>query len=210
MDSNPESGPQGEIRENKELRASNASALHARQNLARLAVTNDVLRRFNRDAKRLATQALVAGASAILVLGLLIRKEEDALLNANPPTLSKVDDLHGNRPTDATTSGQEATTSDDTLAVISAQRETLVQSTAQTPAALTAELNQPGADARSLAHSQDQAPGNPPKVHNIKHRLFGRSRFIDVKMRLLALWHQSLERSQRAQTWTALSNKGEK
>jgi hypothetical protein len=209
MDSNPESGPQGEITGNKELRASNASALQTRQNPARLPATNDVLRRFNRDADRLAAQALVAGVSAILVLGFLIRKEANALLNANPPTLSKVDDFDANSSTDATTSAQ-ATTSDDTLAVISPPPETLFQSTAQTPAALTAELNQPGADARSLAHSQDHAPVNPPKIHNIKHRLFGRSRFIDVKMRLLALWHESLERSQRAQSWTELSDKGEK
>ena len=54
MDSNPESGPQGEIRGNKELRASNASALHTRQNPAASTPTKDVLRRFNRDAERLA------------------------------------------------------------------------------------------------------------------------------------------------------------
>jgi hypothetical protein len=39
-----------------------------------------------------------------------------------------------------------------------------------------------------------------------------RPRFVDVKMRLIALWHQSLVRTERSRSWTLFSNsnKGER
>jgi len=76
--------------------------------------------------------------------------------------------------------------------------------------ALASEVNRPkaqaNASAESSAHRHDSARVIPPKVLNIRHRSFVRSRFLDIKMRLIALWHQSLARSQRARSRTVLSN----
>jgi hypothetical protein len=188
---------------------------------AALPGTDDVIRRFNRDTQRLAAQALVAGAFAILLFGFLIRAEEDALLNANPPTLSKVDDLNGKSSTGETTS-EQATSIDHALAMISPPHETLspwmeTPDSTQTPVpALPSEIDRPNAQANaspgSSTHRQDSVRVIRPKIHNVRYRSSVRVRFVDVKMRLIALWHQSLARSEASRSWTAFSkpNKGER
>ena len=76
--------------------------------------------------------------------------------------------------------------------------------------ALASEINRPNAQANAglefSAPRHDSARVIPPKIFNIRHRSFVRSRFLDIKMRLIALWHQSLARSQRARSRTLLSN----
>jgi hypothetical protein len=183
--------------------------------------TDDVIRRFNRDTKRLATQALVAAAFAILVFGFLIRAEENAWLNANPPTLSKVDDLNGKSSTGETTS-EQARGIDHALAIISPPQETLspwmeTPDSTQTPVpALPSEIDRPNAQGNAgswtAAHRQDSGRVMGLKVHRARSRSSVRLRFVDVKMRLIALWHQSLAQSKKSRTWTAFSNsnKGER
>jgi hypothetical protein len=180
-----------------------------------------VIRRFNRDTQRLAAQVLVAGAFAILVFTFLIRADEDALLNANPPTLSKVDDLNRKGFTGETTS-EQATSNDHALAIISPPHETLsprmgTPDSTQTPVpTLPSEIDRPNAQANASPGSsidrQDSVRVIRPKIHNARYRSSVRVRFVDVKMRLIALWHQSLARSEASRTWTASSNsnKGEK
>ena len=72
--------------------------------------------------------------------------------------------------------------------------------------ALASEINQPDASPESFARGHDSARMIPPKVLNIRHRSVVPSRFVDVKARLIALWHQSLARSQRGSSRTVLSN----
>ena len=64
----------------------------------------------------------------------------------------------------------------------------------------------------SSAHPYDFARVIQSKIHNIRHRSPARLRFVDVKMRLIALWHQSLARSQRPSAGQGFwnSNKGER
>ena len=66
---------------------------------------------------------------------------------------------------------------------------------------LAAEINQPTAQANASPESSLQRHDSPrvipPKILNTRHRLLVRFRHVDLKMRLLALWHQSLARSQR-------------
>jgi hypothetical protein len=183
--------------------------------------TDDVIRRFNRDTQRLATQALVAAAFAILVFGFLIRAEENAWLNANPPTLSKVDDLNGKSSTGETTS-EQARGIDHALAIISPPHETLspwmeTPDSTQTPVpALPSEIDRPNAQGNAgswtAAHRQDSGRVMGLKVHRARSRSSVRLRFVDVKMRLIALWHQSLAQSKKSRTWAAFSNsnKGER
>lgn len=101
------------------------------------------------------------------------------------------------------------------LTVISPQENSFPQvrtpdSTQISVPALASEINRPNAQANagpeSSAPRDDSARVIPPKILNIRHRSFVRSRFLDIKMRLIALWHQSLARSQRARSRTLLSN----
>jgi hypothetical protein len=76
----------------------------------------------------------------------------------------------------------------------------------------TPEANHPPAQANasswSPAHWQDSAQVVRPKILNLRHRSSMRSRIVGVKMRLIALWHQSLARTERSSTWTLFSDKG--
>jgi hypothetical protein len=77
----------------------------------------------------------------------------------------------------------------------------------QTPVpAVASEINRPNASPESSVRRHVSARVVPPKIFNIRHRSFVRSRFVDVKARLIALWHQSLARSQPAHSRTVLSN----
>jgi hypothetical protein len=186
-----------------------------------LAATSDVIRKFNRNSKRLATGILGAVVFVVLVLAVLIRARQpkgadltgetsetrgDLLLSANPATLSKVVDLNGRNSTAEITSGQ-TTSVDQGFTVISPQENASPQT--ETPAsthALTSEIDHPNvqanASAWSLVHQQDSALVIGSKIHNIRHRSSVRSRLIDVKMRLIALWHQSLARSENSRIET--------
>jgi hypothetical protein len=192
-----------------------------------LAATSDVIRRFNRDSKRLATGILGAVVFVVLVLAVLIRARQpkgadltgetsetsgDLLLSANPATLSKVVDLNGKNSTGEITSGQ-ATSVDQGFTVISPQENASPQM--ETPAsthALTSEINHPDVQANTsawpLVHQQDSARVIRSKIHNIRHRSSVWSRFVDVKMRLIALWHQSLARSENSRIETEGSKMG--
>ena len=63
---------------------------------------------------------------------------------------------------------------------------------------LTLEINHPDVQAYasswSPAHQQDTARVIPRKIPNARRRPSVRPRFVHVKMRLIALWHQTLAR----------------
>ena len=76
--------------------------------------------------------------------------------------------------------------------------------------ALGSEVSRPNAQTNaspeSSANRRDSARMIPPEILKKRHKSPLRSRFVDVKMRLIALWHQSLARSQRVRSRTVLSN----
>ena len=117
----------------------------------------------------------------------------DLLLNANPIALSNVVDPNG-KSIDKITSGP-ATSIDPGFAP---------------------EINRPDVQANvsssSPAHWQDPAREIRPKIHVLRSRSSVRARFVDAKMRLIALWHQSRVRTERSCRWTLFSNsnKGER
>ena len=63
---------------------------------------------------------------------------------------------------------------------------------------------QANAGSRSPAHRKASGQASEPHVPRI--RSTASMRPVDVKMRLIALWHQSLMRSERTRTWTLSSN----
>src|SRR5580704_17911670 len=125
----------------------------------------------------------------------------DLLLNANPAALSEV--VGSNEKSTGEITAGQATSVDHGFTVISPQENSSprMETTAssQTPAdALTPEVNHPdvqaNASSSSPAHWQDPAREIRPKIHVLRSRSSVRPRFVDVKMRLIALWHQSLVR----------------
>jgi hypothetical protein len=191
-----------------------------------LAETNDVIRRFNRDTRRLA--ALVVGAvvsAALLMLAVLaldchpkaveltdetVPARVEPLLNANAASLTKAEGLKGKKTTGGVTSGQESSV-DHPSTEFSPKENASSQELASpsTPTSVLAFAFIP-----EISHLSALATGNPrvsarvirPKIHNAGNRSSVGRRTVDVKMRLLALWHQSLARSEKSRTWTAYSN----
>jgi hypothetical protein len=174
--------------------------MDSREYLLALPGTPNVMRAFNRNTMWGATGLLGTVIFAALVLAVQERhpmaanRGEEArqtsgelLLNASPAALSEV--VGSNvKSTDEITPGQ-ATSSDD---------------------GFTPEINRPEVQANvsswSPAQRQDSARVIRPKIPNVRNRSSMRSRFVDVKMRLLALLHQSLARSEKSRTWTLFSN----
>jgi hypothetical protein len=61
-------------------------------------------------------------------------------------------------------------------------------------------------DAGPLADRQDSARAIGTKARNASNRSSVASRTVDVKRRLIELWHQSLAESEKSRSWTAFSN----
>ena len=222
MDQNLDNETQGEITGDEELRALNAPPLQTREHPVALLGTYNVIRGFNRYTTWLATGLLSSVAFAALVLAVqewhpkaADQGEEerptrgDLLLNANPGTLSKIVSLSAESSKSEITSGQ-ATSVDHVFTAILPQENPPppmeTPESTQTPVvAPTPEINQPDAQATaspwSSVQRQDFARAIRAKIHNIRHKSRVRVRFVDVKKRLIALWHQSLARSQRSRSY---------
>ena len=216
-----------------ESRALPAPALQTSKYFAALPGTSDVIRRFNRDTKWLATLVVGAVVSAALILAVLLQErhpraddltkearlaEGDLLLNADSATRFTVADFSGKRSTRKMTSGQ-ATSVDHAFTEISPQEDpsSQMEALASTPTsvlAFTPKINrqdvQANASSRTLSHRQDSGRVLGLKVPRASSSV--RPRSVDVKMRLIALWHQSLMRTERSRSWTLFSNsnKGDK
>jgi hypothetical protein len=183
-----------------ESRALPSPALQTPKHSVALPGTSDVIRRFNRDTKWLATEVLAAMAFAALVFGVLVQERHpktdnlteearqttrDIALNANPAAISDVVGSN-EKSTGEITSGQ-----------------------ATSVEGLTPEIKHPDTQANatswSPAHWRDSGRAIGLKVPRERFRSSGRLRFVDVKMRLIALWHQSLQR-EKSRAWTVFSN----
>jgi hypothetical protein len=55
-------------------------------------------------------------------------------------------------------------------------------------------------------HRQGSAPERRPRTLNLKSRSTVGFRTVEVKRRLIELWHQSLAQSEKPRSWTAFSN----
>jgi hypothetical protein len=188
-----------------------------------LPATNDVIRRFNRDTEWLAMRVLGAVVFAVLVLAVLIQEHHpkaadltqdarqsggDLLLNADPATLSKFVGLYEKSSPGEITSRHGFT---EILPQENPSPRMETAASTQTPVlGLTPKINHPDLHANaspwSSVHRQDSARVIRPKIHNVRYGSSVRLGFVDVKMRLIALWHQSLARSEKSRSRTAFSN----
>jgi hypothetical protein len=208
-------------------RALPAPALATQENSVFLADTNDVIRKFNRDTRWVAAGVLGAVVFAGLMLALLFHERypnavnhtEEAvqaggnLVNTNVATLARSVVLSG-KSTAEIAPGQ-ANSVDQAFAKISPRENPSSQmeaadSSASPVFAFTPEIDrhdvQANAGSWTPAHPQDSGRVIALKVPRARSRSSVRPRFVDVKMRLIALWHQSLARSERSRSWTLFSN----
>ena len=200
MNPDQDGEPREEIADAGQPRALNALRLQAREHPVALPGGDNVMREFNRNTMWVAMGLLGTVIFAALVLAVqehhpmpaevgekAMQKNGGVLPNANPVALSEVVDSSG-KSTDQIFSGP-ATSIDD---------------------GFTAEINhvavQADGSARSPAQRHDSARVIRPNIPHVTHRSSTRPRFVDVKMRLIALWHQSLARSQRPCSWTLFSS----
>jgi hypothetical protein len=170
-------------------------------------VTSAVIRSYNRDTAWLATGVLAAVALAALLLGVGERQpkatqaERDLLTNANAATVESAFAKSSNS-NDKITSGSSsvdyAFTKTPRQEIPSSQMEPAASTQTFAPA-FTSQKNRD-------APPQDFTQAPAPKTRNVRNRSYVASRFIDVKRRLIQLWHQSLAPDQKPQSWTALSN----
>jgi hypothetical protein len=172
-------------------------------------VTSDIIRRFNRDTGLVATGILGVVVSAALLLavqerhpstGEAVQAGTDIFLNANPATMGSVvaNSSSGKMPSD---SGSSV---DGVLTKSSAEENSVLAS--------PAEVNHRDALADTRA-SSPQASQNSvrvirSKVRKARDRSSSLLRSVDVKRRLIALWHQSLAQSEKSRSWTAFSSLG--
>jgi hypothetical protein len=175
-----------------------------------------MIRRFNRDTVWLATGVLGTVIFAALMVAVqecqrkATQPERDLLLNANPATVANVvantSNADGKMTPGPGSSVDHAFIETPPQEIPSSQTEPA----ASTPVlALTPENRndaQANPDAGPLADRQDSARAIGPKARNVRNRSSVAFGSVDVKRRLIELWHQSLAKSEKSRSWTAFSN----
>ena len=184
------------------------------------------MRRFNRDTAWLAIAVfgtLIFAAVLLAVQELNVKRNDltgearqaqnNLLLDGKPATFFTPVGLNQESSNDKSIPEQAPSvdyghTEISPQEVPSAQMETATST--QTPVEVPSpEINQPDVrvnkNAWSTGYSQDPARVTGPKVRHTRGRSFVRPRFVDVKMRLIALWHQSLTRSEGFRGWRLFS-----
>jgi hypothetical protein len=140
--------------------------------------------------------------------------EGDPLLNPNPATRFAVVSLNGKSATGKIIAGK-ASSVDYAITQISPKENpsSQVEAAAPTPTpvfAFTSEINQHDMQANAgswtPAHRQESGRVIELRIHRASSRSSVRPRIVDVKMRLIALWHQSLARRERSRSWTPFSS----
>jgi hypothetical protein len=199
MNRNQDFEPREEIADDGEPRALNALLLQVREHPA-LPGTYNVMRGFNRNTMWVAMGLLGTMISAALVLAIQehhpmaaevaegpMQKSGAVLPSDNPVALPEVVGLSGKSAGEI--SSEPATSVDDR----------------STPEINHAEVQANGTSP-SPAQRHDSVRMIRPKTPNVRNRAIMRPRVVDVKTRLLELWHQSLARTNRSHNWTQFSN----
>jgi hypothetical protein len=191
MDRNMDDETQEEIMGDRESETLHTSPLQTPEHPA-LPGAHDVIRRLNRDTTWVATGLLGAVIFAALVLALLEchPKADDLAKEARQTTGSLL--LNANPATPGNVMGSDR----KSLSEITSGQATSVDH------GLNPEINhsdvQANATSWSPAHGPDSAQVIRPKIPKVR-------RYVDVKTRLIALWHQSLQR-EKSRAWTLFLN----
>ena len=161
-------------------------------------MTSDVISRFNRDTWWLAAGVLGTVIFAALVL---------AVQERQPKAVAKSSNSKGEMSPGPGSSVDRASTKTSLQEIPSSKTEPAVSTSVL---ALTPETNRNDAQANpdfgTLALPKDSMRAIGQKARNASNRSSAAARSVDVKRRLLELWHQSLAKSEKSGSWTAFSN----
>ena len=128
--------------------------------------------------------------------------ESDLSPNANPATvgsaIAKSSNSNGQLTPEPESSVEHASTETSLWEIPSSR----VEPAASPP---TSVLAAPPAINRN-AHRQYSPRVREPKTRNLRNRSSGEFGSVDVKRRLIELWHQSVARSKKSRDWTAFWN----
>jgi hypothetical protein len=188
--------------------------------------TNDVLRRFNRDTEFLAAGLLSAVFCAALLFAVLMpesrndvrndlreanRAKSDLVVNAEATGSFRIAPLKANK----SESLEVAANNDQKFAEISAKEDlpdtkTSAESTPFPAVVSGPEISRNAASLNqsklSLKHRQDPASVIREKIARERSRWSGYPRTLDVKKRLIALWHKSLLQTEQPRSWPIFLN----
>ena len=208
-------------------------ALAARQTQgypAALPNTQAVIRRFNRDTAWLFLGVLALVVTATLLLGIggspvtgqisehRRQAAENSLPSSDPAIPLTVVDLN-QRNSNGKSIPQSAPPANHKGPEISPekdppQRMEIAASTQTTFTTPAPEIDQPGVEAEanttSSAHEQDSLQAKRPKIQILRSKSSLRPKAVDVKTRLIELWHQSLMHSEISRTRTQFLSKWER
>ncbi|MBV9673667.1 MAG: hypothetical protein JO076_12710 [Verrucomicrobia bacterium] len=179
--------------------------------------TNDALKRFNRDTACLSAGLLGGVIFTALALATLIperysktadfkkqtsQAQSGSLLSAESPTLFSGRDLSATTSTNQVTSGTAAMNDHESAEFSSDERMEAVAGPNPTPVLmLSPAINR----LLTQVNRPDFARVIRTRTPQERHKSFGPLRDVDVKTRLIALWHQSLRR-EKSPGWTLSSN----
>jgi hypothetical protein len=174
-------------------------------------MTGDVIRGYNRDTAWVATGVLGAVVLAAIMLAVHERQSNATqakrylLLNASPATVASVIAPSSNSDDEITSGPGSSVDHTFTEPPLEKTPSSQMEPAASTQISAPAFTPQKNRDAPQQESTETPAP----KTRNVRNRWA--SRFIDVKRRLIELWHQSLVRGE-TRTWTAFSklNRGAK
>jgi hypothetical protein len=174
-------------------------------------VTGDTIRKFNRDTVWLAAGVLGTVVFAALVLAVqecqpkATQTGNNLLLNANPAragsVLAKSSDSKGKLNPGLGSSVDHPFTEASIPEIPFSQTE----AGAATTFIALPPVNFNGAQTNLDSRRKDSARAITPRVQNARRSSLA-SKTIDVKRRLIELWHKSLARSTKSRSWTAFSN----
>jgi hypothetical protein len=179
-------------------------------------VISDTIRKFNRDTIWLA--AGVLGTVAFAALVLVIQECQPKAKQAKSDLLENVDLERAGSALAKLSGSNGKVTPEQGSSVDHAFTETPIleiPSSESQPGGATPVLRLPPADrhgtqanrdSRISVHREDSTRKVEAKGRNARNRSSWFFRTVDVKRRLIELWHLSLARSARARTWTAFSN----
>jgi hypothetical protein len=197
MDPNTKDEPPEEIAD--EAEGFTAVPLQTREQSLALGDAQTVMRRFNRTTTWVATGLL---STLIIAAGALVFQDN------HPMATNLAEQTRG-------TGG--AMVSDKSPNPLSEgagfNGKSIDQSTpaqlASSESGFASETNNPELPTKvrvwSGAERQESAPAIRPRNHNLRYRLPFQPRLVDVRTRLIKLWHQSLARAEKFRGWTLFS-----
>jgi hypothetical protein len=193
MDPNQKDEPPKEIADKDEMGGFDAASLQAQDHSFALGDAQTVMRRFNRTTTWIATGLL---STLVVAAGVLVLQDNHTMAvniheDARRTSDGLVSEGSSGSPSEVALNGKNP----DPLGQLASSYSGLA------PESNNGELPTKVSDS-SGAQRQDSPRAIRPRIHNLRHRLSLRSRAVDVKMRLIMLWHKSLA---RAHGWTLFS-----